>query len=776
MRIGLDAPLVAACKRWQERTLGHALARAAAFVGADERPILTRVPWASGILLPPIRFGGPFRGLLPDESSAMPIDGAYWQVARDDLATGDALRDLTRLIQALRADGDPLIPAVVVALDQLAAPTLPPDWDEPPFPVARLFVREAAALAWRGLLRADAEDPLAVVLAEAVTARLAPPPLLPPPLLEGMQREERGWKDRATPPARAVETWSEGWIAQLPDDLLEQGWHEGLVEEAQIAALRGLAKLDKALEVDDPLPLWATVDDGPGPVLMRLLENVDRTAHGEILRRQKGESGRFKGKHRRQLGAQHWARVAVAAAFDHWLKGLLDEARTLIEPEVLPEAQLREEAARGALYGCLAAEGPLPIPSVAPDAAPAAEGDLAPAGEGASSVAPTALSASTEAPVASTGYLFADLKGFTSLTASLREVETRQFLRSGFYEPLLRLAKEYFKGGTDLADRGGIRINNLMGDALSVCGEPIELLEFAERATALCRDEARDLLARRRASDAFRAAEARRGALEAEAGQLRQQAAKGAIDAAGRARLGELNEELSQLEVAGADGPELDFGFYVSFGPPPVELTIEDDVFGKLFVAMAEKINESARGVERNGAVGAAVEAARQALGGGPAAFRVHVGPVIAGRMPAPLFEAWPTTPEDVDAVAQTLRSMVSFEGGTAMYNGSIALSSETAARITPPQVTVWRGKREALADVLPGRVILEPRQHLVLVPGRDGGARLLRFCGRVQMKGYPQPQPVWEWLGPFLEGFERLVAFVESDGKRAPAVQALQA
>lgn len=776
MRIGLDAPIVAACKRWQERTLGHALARAAAFVAVEERPILTRVPWASGILLPPIRFGGPFRGLLPDELSAMPIDGAYWQAARDDLAIGDALRDLTRLMRALRTDADPLGPAVVVALDRLAAPAVPPDWDEPPFPVARLFVREAAALAWRGLLRADAEDSFAVVLAEAVTARLAPPPLLPSPLLEGMQREQRGWKDRATPPARALEAWSEGWIAKLPDDLLEQGWREGLVEEAQIAALRGLARLDREIEIGDPRPLWATTEEGPDPALMRLLETVDHNAHGEILRRQKEEGGRFKGKHRRQLGAQYWARLAVAVSFDHWLKGLLDEARNLIEAEVLPEAQLREEAARGALYGCIAAEGLLPIPSVAPDPAPPVNREAVVADDGAGPPARAAAPVPAEAPVASTGYLFADLKGFTSLTASLREVETRQFLRSGFYEPLLRLAKEYFKGGIDLTDRGGIRINNLMGDALSLCGEPSELLEFAERATVRCRDEARELRARRRASEVHRAAEARRGALEAEVGQLRRQAARGTLDDAGRARLEKLNEELARLEVAGADGPDLDFGFFVSFGPPPIELTIEDDVFGKLFVAVAEKINESARGVDRNGAVGAAVEAARQALGGGPMAFRVHVGPVIAGRMPAPLFEAWPTTPEDVDAVAQMLRSLVSFEGGTGMYNGGIALSSETAARITPRQAIVWRGRREALAEVLPGRVILEPRQHFVLVPGQDGNARLLRFCGRVQMKGYLKPQPVWEWLGPFLDGFERLVAFVESDGKRTPADQALQA
>lgn len=775
MRLGFDPVLPAAAHRWFERVVGHALVRAALFVPPDSRPLLLGQPWAAGIVLTAPRFGGDYRGMLPDDQAAMPIDGVLWRAVRDDIQVTDAVRDLDRLVQALARDGDPLRPLVAGALVRTGKLHPPAEWQDGPFTAARLLAREAAALAWRGLLAPKGDDPAAVLLAEALTVELAPPPQLPEPVREGLAKEERGWKDRATPPGRAVETWTEGWIGKLPDEVLEAAWHDSLTEEAQTAVLRALARLDKAVETGDPAGLWSGPADGPGPQLLRLLENIDRTAHGEILRRQKEEGGRFKGKARRQAGAAHLARVAVGVAFDHWLRALLDESMDHVEVQVLEAGALQEEAARGALYAFSAAEGLLPVPKIGEGAAPTA-GEAAGEANGLDggvdeAAAPAALATSHGEPI---GHLFADLKGFTALTASLREVEVRQFLRSSFYEPLLRLAKEYYKGGSELADRGGIRLNNLLGDALSLSGEPLDLLEFAERATALVRDEGRELMSKRRTAGAARAGEDQRIRLEAEAGQLRQRSARGTLDDAGRRRLAEIEASLADLSPVRDTGPELDFGFFVSFGAPPVELSIADDVFGKVFVALAEKINESARGVERSGAVGEAIEGAVAALGGHPPAFRVHVGPAIVGAMPSALFEAWPTSPDDVDAVAQTLRSLVTFRAGTALYNGGIGLSGETAAAILAGEATFWRGKREALADVLPGRSILEPRQHFVRVTGRDGSARLLRFCGRVQMKGFREPPPIWEWLGPYCEGFDRLLSFVESDGRRAPAVQAL--
>jgi hypothetical protein len=774
IRLGFEPALPAAARRWYERAVGHALARAVLFVPADQRPVLLGQPWASDIILPPPRFGGDYRGLLPDELAAMPIDGVLWRAVRDDIQVTDAVRDLGRLVQALARDGDPLRPLVAGALVREGKLHPPAGWQDGPFAVARLLARETAALAWRGLLAPKGDDPGAVLLAEALTVELAPPVQLPPEVRAGIEKEERGWKDRATPPGRAVQAWAEGWIAKLPEEILEAAWHESLLEEAQTATMRALARVDKAIETGDPAGLWGAPEDGPGPLLLRVLENIDPTAHGEILHRRKEEGGRFKGKARRLAGAQHLAKVAVSAAFDHWLRSLLDETMEVVEVQVLEAGALQEEAARGALYGFTAAEGLLPVPMIDRGAASAGESKLATEAEVAEAepvVPATPQAGSHAAPI---GHLFADLKGFTALTANLREVEVRQFLRSSFYEPLLRLAKEYFKGGSDLADRGGIRLNNLLGDALSLSGEPLDLLEFAERATALVRDEGRELMSKRRMAGTLRAGEDQRIRLEAEASELRQRAARGSLDEAARRRQAEIAEALSALSLVRDEGPELDFGFFVSFGAPPVELSIDDDVFGKVFVALAEKINESARGVERSGAVGEAIEGAVAALGGHPPAFRVHIGPAIAGSMPPALFEAWPTDPEEVDAVAQTLRSMVTFSGGTALYNGGIGLSGETAAAILAGETTVWRGKREALTEILPGRSILEPRQHFVRVTGRDGGARLLRFCGRVQMKGFREPPPIWEWLGPYFDGFDRLLAFVESDGRRVPAVQAI--
>ncbi len=769
VRLGFEPTLPVAARRWYERAVGHALARAVLFVPTDQRSILLAQPWAADIVLPPPRFGGEYRGLLPDEQAAMPIDGVLWRAVRDDMHVTEAVRDLGRLVQALARDGDPLRPLVAGALAREGNLHPPEGWQDGPFAVARLLARETVALAWRGLLAPKGDDPAAVLLAEALTVDLAPPARIPDVVRAGIEKEERGWKDRATPPGRAVQTWAEGWIAQLPSEILESAWHESLLEEAQTAAIRALSRVDKAIETSDPASLWGASEDGPGPLIMRMLEAVDPTAYGEILHRQKEEGGRFKGKARRLAGAQHLAKVAVGAAFDHWLRSLLNETMAYVEVQVLEAGALQEEASRGALYGFTADEGLLPVPMID-------DGESSPASVSNSPTEETAPAVAAPAPGgrgAPIGHLFADLKGFTALTANLREVEVRQFLRTSFYEPLLRLAKEYFKGGTELADRGGIRLNNLLGDAISLSGDPLDLLEFAERATALVRDEGRELMSKRRMAGTLRAGEDQRLHLEAEAGELRQRAARAALDDAARKRQLEIEAELAALSAVHDEGPELDFGVFVSFGAPPVELSMDDEVFGKVFVALAEKINESARGVERNGAAGAAIEGAVAALGGHPLAFRVHVGPAIIGAMPSPLFEAWPTDPEEVDAVAQTLRSMVTFSGGTALYNGGIGLSGETAAAILAGETTVWHGKREALAEVLPGYSVLEPRQHFVRVTSRDGGARLLRFCGRVQMKGFREPAPIWEWLGPYFGGFDRLLAFVERDGRRVPAVQA---
>src|SRR5205085_4987740 len=80
-------------------------------------------------------------------------------------------------------------------------------------------------------------------------------------------------------------------------------------------------------------------------------------------------------------------------------------------------------------------------------------------------------------------------------------------------------------------------------------------------------------------------------------------------------RLSRLQVELSRLEderkseIALAAGEQLEAGIFISYGAPPEVATFEDHVFGAIKVAIAEKINESARGTARSGGVRARVDA-----------------------------------------------------------------------------------------------------------------------------------------------------------------------
>jgi hypothetical protein len=72
--------------------------------------------------------------------------------------------------------------------------------------------------------------------------------------------------------------------------------------------------------------------------------------------------------------------------------------------------------------------------------------------------------------------------------------------------------------------------------------------------------------------------------------------------AARAAWLAAIEERLSgerERALARARGEGLEAGVFVSFGAPPLVVIVDDDVFGANRVAIAEKINESARGTAR---------------------------------------------------------------------------------------------------------------------------------------------------------------------------------
>ncbi|HEX9307847.1 MAG TPA: hypothetical protein VF894_10180 [Anaeromyxobacter sp.] len=214
------------------------------------------------------------------------------------------------------------------------------------------------------------------------------------------------------------------------------------------------------------------------------------------------------------------------------------------------------------------------------------------------------------------GHLFADVKDFTRRTALLGQASMAEFLRNEFYVPILVAAKEHFGGMQHLADRGGVILNNLVGDAISFSGRIDEMValakairaEFAAYSARLAGEISSDVVARqiaaieaqlagalRRARDGRAAQEA---ALASAAPGMPQHAAIAAMAARARAEEARLEVERDRA-LARAKGEVLEAGVFVSFGQAPLVVVIEDEVFGRNRVAIAEKINESARGTAR---------------------------------------------------------------------------------------------------------------------------------------------------------------------------------
>jgi hypothetical protein len=102
------------------------------------------------------------------------------------------------------------------------------------------------------------------------------------------------------------------------------------------------------------------------------------------------------------------------------------------------------------------------------------------------------------------GHLFVDVKDFTRRTGLLGPAAMAEFLRTEFYRPILDAAKRHFAGMAHLADRGGVAVNGLLGDAISFSGDIEALVALAaeiRRLLAACearlaREVSKDAVAR----------------------------------------------------------------------------------------------------------------------------------------------------------------------------------------------------------------------------------------------------------------------------------------
>jgi hypothetical protein len=260
------------------------------------------------------------------------------------------------------------------------------------------------------------------------------------------------------------------------------------------------------------------------------------------------------------------------------------------------------------------------------------------------------------------GHLFADVKDFTRRTGLLGQAAMADFLRREFYGPILAAAQEHFGGMGHLADRGGVTLNNLLGDAVSFTGRVEEMVLLAKairsQLAAYGHRLSRQLSSEAVAGQLAALEESHAGALgHARAERAQAEAALAAEPpgrarhAAAQARVRALRAEEARLAderaraLARARGEALEAGIFVSHGPEPVVVVIEDDVFGRNRVAIADRINESARGTARAAAARARADAAlerERARRGDPAV--AHAWSVFIGQ---PLLLSVPVEVED---------------------------------------------------------------------------------------------------------------------------------
>jgi len=185
--------------------------------------------------------------------------------------------------------------------------------------------------------------------------------------------------------------------------------------------------------------------------------------------------------------------------------------------------------------------------------------------------------------------------------------------------------------------------------------------QFAAYASRLSREISSEVVARQIATieaqvaDALRRARDARAAAEAAlagtaAGTPQHQ---GAAFLVSRARAEEARLEVErERALARARGEVLEAGVFVSYGAAPLVVVIEDEVFGRNRVAIAEKINESARGTARAASArvradaGLARERARRGAPGLEHAWAVFIGQPMQVSVP----------PESEDLAVRLLR------------------------------------------------------------------------------------------------------------------------
>lgn len=221
------------------------------------------------------------------------------------------------------------------------------------------------------------------------------------------------------------------------------------------------------------------------------------------------------------------------------------------------------------------------------------------------------------------GQLFIDMKDFTRKTLKVKEIAMAEFMKEHFYAPIIDAAIRSGMG-TSL-DEGGIRLASLPGDAAIFSGSVGQLTGLAREIQKVLRDY-REKLSHRlpKGGEEFilqeihKKFEAKKEDLKKIKLGLGKAAARGAqaelgpgSDENAAKRLAQITEEEHALERRYMDELEaaittrMEAGLFISYGTKAEVLTLDGTSrpAGGQQVSIGEKINEAARGTNRNSAV-----------------------------------------------------------------------------------------------------------------------------------------------------------------------------
>ncbi|HEY4223395.1 MAG TPA: hypothetical protein VGO62_18685, partial [Myxococcota bacterium] len=192
-------------------------------------------------------------------------------------------------------------------------------------------------------------------------------------------------------------------------------------------------------------------------------------------------------------------------------------------------------------------------------------------------------------------FLFADMKDFTKRTVALQEESMGEFLKTRFYEPILRTCGHFGRN-----PNARVSVVNLLGDAVACRGDIRSMVALALYVRRLLEDAAQDLsLAQESVSGVDEAVQE----IDLELSRIGQLLHEGLLSANQKAALEQQRAELRagrEQKLTSKVGAGLEAGVFVTWGREASVIDVGGPEVGQWRVIIAEQLNAAARGTARS--------------------------------------------------------------------------------------------------------------------------------------------------------------------------------